>query len=401
MGNITLQGVGINDGLNLVGNALEVYGLAFDQFATGLRIINSTNFVVGAPSRGNRFIRNLDYGLYLSGGSGKVQGNEVGTNAAATANLANGTAPGEAGIFLSMTAGLVEIGGTGTGEGNVIGFNPYGVYDISVGAPVTIVRNVFACNSSGGIGLNGAFTQPVITTADVTGVFGNGPANSTIHLYSVDFSACAGTPPCQGYSYLGSAVSDGAGDFAIPGSFTIGTIVTVTATEASGKTSPFSLCELVDVLLDPRFIELEAVEGELRWSVSPGDWEAFEVVKREAGGEVSKGKTDGSQRRAMPQQSGWYVVRGQGPEGRVVISNEVWLEANQVWLGRWQDERIELGHSRAAWSGKVLDMQGRTLWEGRANRPVSLPTHSWPRGQYVLWLQDLEGNQAQIRVQIP
>ncbi len=401
LGNIVLQGTGINLGLDLFGNALEVYGLTFDQFATGLQIANSTNFVVGAPSRGNQFIRNTDYGLYLTGGSGVVQANEVGTDATASVNLANGTTPAEAGIGLSMTAGPVTIGGLGTGEANTIGFNPYGVYDFSVVEPLTVVGNLFACNTSAGIGLNGAFTQPVITTADVTGIFGSGPANSTVHLYSVDFSACAGTPPCQGYSYLGSVVSDGAGDFAIPGTFTIGTMVTVTATEASGKTSPFSLCNLVDVLLDPSFLQLEAVVGELRWVASEGAWAGFEVVKKEAGGEMLVGMVSELGRMAKPDQSGWYVVKGHTLDGRTTISNEVWFQAMPSWLGRWADDQLEVGHTGAAWSGRVMDLQGKTVWEGEAQGLIRLSTQAWPRGHYVVWLQSLDGNQAQIRVQIP
>lgn len=252
-GTITVDGAtSIGYGIGVQGAATEVYGLTIQGYESGIYLSDALNFVAGAPGRGNQLLSNTNYGLFFTASYGTVQDNEIGTNAAATANLGNG-----AGIGFDLYAAVSTIGGLGVNEGNVIGFNGQGVYDLNGATNATIVGNTFACNSIAGILINTGSFAPVISTPDFSVIAGTGPANQTIHIYEVNNTACTGTVPCQGYSFIGSATSDGAGNWALPGAFTIGTQITATATSAAGKTSEFSLCTLIDAVLDQAFDDPE------------------------------------------------------------------------------------------------------------------------------------------------
>lgn len=253
-GTITVDGAtSVGYGIGVQGVATEVYGLTIQGYESGIYLSDALNFVVGAAGRGNQLLSNTNYGLFFTGSYGTVHNNEIGTNAAATNNLGNG-----AGIGFDLYPAISTIGGFGLNEGNVIGFNGQGVYDLNGATNATIVGNTFACNSIAGILINTGSFAPVISTPDFSVIAGTGPANQTIHIYEVDNTACTGTVPCQGYSFIGSATSDGAGNWALPGAFTIGTQITATATSAAGKTSEFSLCTLIDAVLDQAFDDPEA-----------------------------------------------------------------------------------------------------------------------------------------------
>lgn len=267
-GTITVDGAtSIGYGIGVQGVATEVYGLTIQGYESGIYLSDALNFVVGAPGRGNQLLSNTNYGLFFTGSHGTVQDNEIGTDATATNNLGNG-----AGVGFDLYPAVSTIGGLGLNEGNVIGFNGQGVYDLNGATNATIIGNTFACNSISGILINTGSFAPVISTPDFSVIAGTGPANQTIHIYEVDNSACTGTVPCQGYSFIGSATSDGAGNWALPGAFTIGTQITATATSAAGKTSEFSLCTLIDAVLDQAFDDPEA-ENELNpgWVIEQED----------------------------------------------------------------------------------------------------------------------------------
>lgn len=253
-GAITVDGaVSAGYGIGVQGTATEAYGLTIQGYESGIYLSNALNFVVGAPGRGNQLLSNTNYGLFFTNSYGTVQGNEIGTDAAATTNLGNGT-----GIGFDLYPAISIIGGFGVNEGNIIGFNAQGVYDLNGATNATIVGNAFACNSAAGILVNTGSFAPNISTPDFSVIAGTGPANQTIHIYEVNNTACTGTVPCQGYTFIGSATSDGAGNWALPGTFVIGTQITATATSATGKTSEFSLCTLIDAVLDQAFDDPEA-----------------------------------------------------------------------------------------------------------------------------------------------
>lgn len=267
-GFITIDGAtSAGYGIGIQGAATEVYGLTIQGYETGIYLSNALNFVIGAPGRGNQLLSNTNYGLFFTNGYGTILGNEIGTDATATTDLGNGV-----GIGFDLYPAVTTIGGLGVNEGNVIGFNTQGVYDLNGNTNATIIGNTFACNSAAGILINTGSFAPNIVTPDFSVIGGTGPANQTIHIYEVDNSACTGTVPCQGYTFIGSATSDATGNWALPGAYTIGTQITATATSAAGKTSEFSLCALIDAVLDPNFddpqIEDQLTEG---WIIEHGD----------------------------------------------------------------------------------------------------------------------------------
>ncbi len=268
-GLITVDGAGSPlDGLFYEGAAFELYGLTLTGYDDAVHLQNSNDYVIGSPTVGNQLIGNQT-GIHLVNSYGTIQHNEIGTDAAATTNLGNVVQ----GILLDGSPTLSQIGGLGANEGNTIGFNGIGILDQSGTAPVTIVGNRFACNAGGGIVHMGATPVPVITIPDPSLIAGTAPPNETIHLYSVDYSACGGTPPCQGYTYLGTATADGLGNWSIPGPFFMGMQVTTTSEDAAGKTSEFSLCALVSPVLDSRDDDIHVLPGQnAHWvvRVQPG-----------------------------------------------------------------------------------------------------------------------------------
>ncbi|MDP5172198.1 MAG: hypothetical protein NWR72_18285, partial [Bacteroidia bacterium] len=398
-GNILVQGTGADNGLYLFGSANEVYGMAFSGFATGLFLSNDDNLVVGDPGRGNQFISNTNYGLRIQGGSGTIQANEIGTDATATADLGNGVAATDAGILLSVTNGPVTIGGFGAGEANIIAFNPNGVSDLTSGQPVSIIGNTFTCNSNAGILQAIPSGNPVINSPDFTVVSGSGPANSTIHLYTVNTSACIGTPPCQGYSFLGSAASDGVGNWSIPGTFTLGEQITATATSAAGNTSQFSLCAIVDVVLGQELISLQLEGDLLSWEPSSATWQAFEIQQLADQQIILSQLLTASDRQWPTQGAGEYRIRGLLLDGREIFSNTVIMTPGPDWVLTTEAQELHLGLAGHAWQGKIYDLHGRLIWEGSATgiQNILLPQ----TGMYVVKMNDETGNAYSSKVLIP
>jgi hypothetical protein len=192
------------------------------------------NNVIGGkePGEANVISGNQSAGVLIRGSdtSGNVlKANFIGTDASGSEELRQGT-----GIWILEGAQGNVIGGTAEGEGNVIAHS--GTVGVLIDGAETIgntIRgNSIHSNARGAIvsrnGGNLGLAQPTID--------GSGPLKGT---------AC---PDCavdvysgseEGQVYQGSTTADGAGAFTFDGALP-GPIVTVTATDAGGNTSPYS-----------------------------------------------------------------------------------------------------------------------------------------------------------------
>ena len=196
-----------------------------------------------------------------------ITGNLIGTTAAGTAAVANGSD----GLRISGAAGSV-IGGTGVGAANTIVFNTGAGISVISGTGNAVRANSIHDNGGIGIDLGGGGSTPndlgdpdtgpnnfqnfpTITAVNAAGTIVdgsfNGAANTTFNL---DFFASATCDPStfgEGERYLGSAtvVTNGTGNvtFSVtpPATAAAGESVTATATDPLGNTSEFSACFVV------------------------------------------------------------------------------------------------------------------------------------------------------------
>lgn len=125
----------------------------------GVAISGSNNIVGGTVSgAGNVISGNRASGVLVGGAGNRVQGNSIGTNAAGTAALGNGS-----GVDIVFSASNTQIGGTVAGAGNLISGNDWA---ITVGASGNQIQgNVI------GMDLNG--TKPLANNYGVNIVGSN------------------------------------------------------------------------------------------------------------------------------------------------------------------------------------------------------------------------------------
>ena len=198
-----------------------------------------------------------------------IQGNLIGTNAAGTGPLGNGSG-------LSMDGSGAVVGGTSPGEGNVIAYNGFaGVY-LSSGAAIDnqIRGNSIHDNGTFGIGFdpglyfndpldaddgpNHAQNFPIILSVEHNGPVGAGSTRILGRLnsapsttFDLDFyvnPACPNFPRefLEGETYLGSSqvTTDGSGNASIDVTLSVetepGARISATATDPAGNTSEFS-----------------------------------------------------------------------------------------------------------------------------------------------------------------
>ena len=136
-------------GTNAAGTAAIPNGSAGVQVAGA-----AGNFVGGATAgAGNLISGNSSFGIVLRSGSTNnvVQGNRIGTDATGANPLPNGLL----GIDVFEASGNNLIGGTGTGEGNIIAFNLRGVGIAPGTTGNSILGNSIFSNSQLGIDLGG------------------------------------------------------------------------------------------------------------------------------------------------------------------------------------------------------------------------------------------------------
>jgi len=175
---------GFTSGLGLIGDGVTIKGLVINRFyyglligsnnntitgnfigtnatgttdfgnQTGIALTSSTGNIIGGMSAADRNVisGNSDYGIFFGvNSSATIQGNYIGTNAAGTGALANGT-----GISVAVASSSATIGGTATGAGNVISGNTNDGIRINYGS-ATITGNYIGTNAAGTSALaNGA-----------------------------------------------------------------------------------------------------------------------------------------------------------------------------------------------------------------------------------------------------
>ena len=159
-GGSTVRGLAIGNFRNGVGISLiscdnnviqaNYVGLGADgttprQNNRGIVLTGSANNAIGGTTAASRNVisGNASVGVEISGSGNVVQGNYIGTNAAGTAQLANGT-----GVTIANAASANNvIGGTAAGAGNLISGNQVGV--ANNGTDTTIQGNLIGTDVTG------------------------------------------------------------------------------------------------------------------------------------------------------------------------------------------------------------------------------------------------------------
>ncbi len=173
-----------SDGVNIastagVGNAVRGNYIGTNAAGTaaianssdGVEIASASQFVGGTGGAGNLISGNTGYGIYVNGAAADnntIQGNYIGTNAAGTAAVGNGSA----GIWIADGAAN-QIGGTAAGAGNLVSGN--GAQGIVIGG-ANATGNIVEGNY---VGTNAAGTAALQNNSDGITVW-NGADNTRI-----------------------------------------------------------------------------------------------------------------------------------------------------------------------------------------------------------------------------
>ena len=240
---------------NLIGtDVTRHYDLGNSQ--DGITVQSCTLTTIGGTNAGNVIANNTQNGITLLGCTNVViQGNWIGTEPAGTWAMGNGGA----GIsFQNSYTG--QVGGTAPGTANVIEFNNGAGVAISSGQAITVSGNSIYDNGGPGISLGSGANQsePSPSVTAVAAAYGSTLAQGSLTslpntVFRIEFFASpawdsAGVP--EGRLYLGSTNvttdSLGSATFAanLPTATPTNTVVTATATDAAGNTSPFSSVSL-------------------------------------------------------------------------------------------------------------------------------------------------------------
>ncbi|WP_419195274.1 DUF4347 domain-containing protein, partial [Novipirellula herctigrandis] len=284
----------LNDGIELSGSTTtghqifnNLIGIASDGTTVlsngqhGVNFEDAPDNVIGSVGNGNVISGHGSFGINIAGVNATgntVQGNFIGTDAAATLNLGNSSGGirfnNKNDTVIPSTIGNPSgnlIGGANTGEGNVIAYNLGDGIDVRFGTGNELRANTIYSNTGLGIdlaangvtandvgdadtGVNNLQNTPVLTSAIVTGtdLTLTGTFNSaSSSTYEVDFFASS-TADASGSGeaerYLGSVsiATNVSGDATISeflsnASVAAGEFITATATDQSGNTSEFSV----------------------------------------------------------------------------------------------------------------------------------------------------------------
>jgi hypothetical protein len=257
-------------GTNAAGTAAIANSFSGMDIFTG-----ASSNIIGAAGQGNLISGNANYGIAISGtgtSSQSVQGNFIGTNAAATAALPNAFS----GIILFNGTQNNLIGNPTTGAGNVIAFNTFAGIDVFDSATTGNDFNANAIYSNGALGINlvggseNGFgvtandsqdpdtgpnqlqNYPVLTSANSSAVIVGSLNSVPSKSYRIDFYSSPASDPSgfgEGQSWIGATTvtTDGLGNASInvdfPVTLTSGAKVTATATNTgtgAAGTSEFS-----------------------------------------------------------------------------------------------------------------------------------------------------------------
>ncbi|HTS16672.1 MAG TPA: M12 family metallopeptidase [Verrucomicrobiae bacterium] len=257
-----IQGIAIEDpgtSANVVqGNliGIDVTGTtAVPNNASAVELYNGcqSNIIGGSVGSRNILSGNSNYGIYIHNTNTAfniVQGNTIGLDVTGTRAIPNQYD----GVFVNDAASGNQIGGTSFGNANLISSNDsYGVEIDDAATTNNSVRgdSIFG-NAFEGIALfdgNNSRSAPslaaavVSTNTTITGALVSS-SNTTFRIEF--FSSPAGTVNVQGQTFLGAinATTGNSGTASFSAALTptvsSGELITATATDPSGNTSPFS-----------------------------------------------------------------------------------------------------------------------------------------------------------------
>ena len=288
---VTVRGIAISDyseiGIRIDGGArariigcfigTDVTGALDRAIGDGIWVTNpATDVRIGgaSPADRNLISGNNFFGIFIQGPNAVIQGNAIGTNAAGTAGIPNGTGIGTGDGSVSNAT----IGGVSPGEGNVVAYNSNAGIDIYDGVGNRILGNAIYSNTLIGIdlrkgGVSGAGVTPNDPSDVDTGAnnLQNFPVltsagarvNTTVHgtLNSRPFfdyrielfsnTACDASGNGEGETFIGfvNVTADELGNASFVGVFPpvlAGRFITATATVLTAgvpiETSEFSAC---------------------------------------------------------------------------------------------------------------------------------------------------------------
>lgn len=226
------------DDITIAGNTIGVNGSATLTLANGLDGIaldNGRNIAI----TGNLVAGNRADGIALL----------TCTQSVLTANLIGLNARGQA--LPNFRAGIrlagcrsIQAGTPMAGEGNTVAFNREGIVLEDGSSACSVRGNSLYCNAGGlliNAGSNADMPAPkdlCVTLIEVTGAAAPG---ATVDLYRHDPDVCPDSP-CQGRTYLGSAQAGADSLWIFPVDLPADALVTATATDEQGNTSPFAVC---------------------------------------------------------------------------------------------------------------------------------------------------------------
>lgn len=440
LGDIVLDGAliaGTRRGVHFsTANHSAVYGLSVVNFPShGIYFANSTDGLVHNTHAGGN---GQDGIRFFNAARGSVTGSRIGLQVGANITQANG----RDGIASNGTAddlmisGNVVSGNTRDGvrlnsDNNVLLGNQFGNDNLGNGgngATITgmnntfnspnlfvdnagygveisgvantgnlITRNRFRCNDLGGIEINTANSgapTPIIVTPDVTGVYGTATPGATVELFS--HNVC-GIVPCQGWSYIGSAIANGVGFWGITQAFASGTQVTATQTIAGNNTSEFSACTMIGTVLNAGNISLagmsQAGEHHLEWDFESGFPDVDFTIQKLSNNawediRIVSGSMQASFIPNSNSDSHIYRIQAQWNE-ETIVSNTVELvgaKGNKVKVfpNPAEDQVTILQSGVFEW--KLMDMHGRLIQSGVAEDRVEINIDRFPTGMYQLMM---------------
>jgi len=240
-----IGGTALGEGNLISGNALGV--TVTGSNAPGNLVLGN---LIGTDGSGLNALGNTGEGLTISASETIVEGNVISGNGMAGIVLGSGSTSS---FLLGNTIGTdqgktialgnagvgIDIDGTGINfvQVNTVAFNASHGVQVTDGQRNTLRRNSVYSNSGDGIVLTGTgntqLAAPTLASDPVTGISGTACVSCTVEIF-----ADAGD---EGRFYLGSQVTDGAGEFAFGQLCPLaGLGFTATATDLAGNTSEFS-----------------------------------------------------------------------------------------------------------------------------------------------------------------
>ncbi|MEZ4774598.1 MAG: gliding motility-associated C-terminal domain-containing protein [Bacteroidia bacterium] len=253
-GSVIIDGLGLSEGITIIGDTLEVYGLHFRNFTFAAFAIGGVGNIVGAPGKGNMFTGSLS-GFLLAEGSSDVliQGNYFGTVPDTTGDFFD-LGNSSYGIYV-FESDQIKFGGNNPAEQNIIAFNDTGIYVDKFSSQIQFAGNRMFCQANGAIVFENENTNlgkipPIILSATVDTVSGTGNPGDTIDVYAADSRGCANnTNTCEGKYLLGKTVVQGDETWKLSGNYALsGLNVTAIATDVLGNSSVFAPCVEVPVV---------------------------------------------------------------------------------------------------------------------------------------------------------